>query len=312
MNLSTQIKHQALRLGFDACGIAPVSCADSEAAHFDRWIDQGCHAGMKYMENYRDIRLNPAGLVEGARSIISVALNYYPAMKQQPGAPRIAYYAYGKDYHVVMKDKLRQLWEYIANLVPVPPAARLFTDSAPILERYWAWRAGLGWIGRNTNLIIPRKGSYFFLGEIVTTLEVDAYDTPLPNRCGNCRRCLEACPTGALERPQRLNANKCISYLTIEHKGDIPPQFAARLGNRLYGCDTCQQVCPWNRFAQPTGEPAFAPSPAFLSLQKEDLQDFTRNDYNRIFAASAVKRAKYEGLLRTINNKKNIQTITKK
>lgn len=250
MNLSTQIKHQALQLGFDACGIAPVACADSEAAHFDRWIDQGCHAGMKYMENYRDIRLNPAGLVEGARSIISVALNYYPAMKQQPGAPRIAYYAYGKDYHVVMKDKLHQLWGYIANLVPVPPAARLFTDSAPILERYWAWRAGLGWIGRNTNLIIPRKGSYFFLGEIVTTLEVDAYDTPLPNRCGNCRRCLEACPTGALEHSQRLNANKCISYLTIEHKGDIPPSLppASAIG--------CTVATPASRYAPGTVLPS--------------------------------------------------------
>ena len=236
-----------------------------------------------------------------------------------------------------MKDKLRQLWEYITSLVPVLdtgpqvsrpfrpeneetsssaapcqargqadstlPAARLFTDSAPILERYWAWKAGLGWIGKNTNLIIPGKGSFFFLGEIVTTLELD-YDTPQKNRCGACRRCLDACPTGALERPGHLNANKCISYLTIEHKGDIPSEQASRLGDRLYGCDTCQEVCPWNRFASPTREAAFSPSPAFLSLKKEDLRCFTRDDYNRIFAGSAVKRAKYEGLIRTINNKK--------
>ena len=307
MSLSIQIKNKAKELGFDACGIAEVASADTEALFFDRWIAEGCHAGMKYMENYRDIRLDPAGLVEGARSVISVALNYYPAQKQSPDSPRISYYAYGKDYHIVVKDKLRQLWEYITSLIPVLdstlPAARFFTDSAPILERYWAWKAGLGWIGKNTNLIISGKGSFFFLGEIVTTLELD-YDTPQKNRCGACRRCLDACPTGALERPGHLNANKCISYLTIEHKGDIPSEQASRLGDRLYGCDTCQEVCPWNRFASPTREAAFSPSPAFLSLKKEDLRCFTRDDYNRIFAGSAVKRAKYEGLIRTINNKK--------
>ena len=306
-SLSILIKNKAKELGFDACGIAEVASADTEVLFFDRWIAEGCHAGMKYMENYRDIRLNPAGLVEGARSVISVALNYYPAQKQSPDSPRISYYAYGKDYHIVVKDKLRQLWEYITSLVPVLdstlPVARFFTDSAPILERYWAWKAGLGWIGKNTNLIIPGKGSFFFLGEIVTTLELD-YDTPQKNRCGTCRRCLDSCPTGALERPGHLNANKCISYLTIEHKGDIPSEQASRLGDRLYGCDTCQEVCPWNRFASPTREVAFSPSPAFLSLKKEDLRYFTRDDYNRIFAGSAVKRAKYEGLIRTINNKK--------
>lgn len=306
-SLSILIKNKAKELGFDACGIAEVASADTEVLFFDRWIAEGCHAGMKYMENYRDIRLDPAGLVEGSRSVISVALNYYPAQKQSPGSPRISYYAYGKDYHIVVKDKLRQLWEYITSLVPVLdstlPVARFFTDSAPILERYWAWKAGLGWIGKNTNLIIPGKGSFFFLGEIVTTLELD-YDTPQKNRCGTCRRCLDSCPTGALERPGHLNANKCISYLTIEHKGDIPSEQASRLGDRLYGCDTCQEVCPWNRFASPTREVAFSPSPAFLSLKKEDLRCFTRDDYNRIFAGSAVKRAKYEGLIRTINNKK--------
>lgn len=309
MNLSVSIKKKAKELGFDACGIAEVSSADTEALFFDRWIAEGYHAGMKYMENYRDIRLNPAGLVEGARSVISVALNYYPAQKQSPDAPRISYYAYGKDYHIVLKDKLRQLWQYITeellpSIEPVPEA-RAFTDSAPLLERYWAWKAGLGWIGKNTNLIIPGKGSFFFLGEIVTTLELD-YDSPQENRCGDCRRCLDACPTGALESAGHLNANKCISYLTIEHKGDIPSELASRLGNRLYGCDTCQEVCPWNRFAVPTREEAFTPLPAFLSFKKEDLADFTREDYNRIFARSAVKRAKYEGLIRTIANKRRI------
>lgn len=305
MSLSTQIKDKAKELGFDACGIAEVASADTEALFFDRWITEGNHAGMKYMENYRDIRLNPAGLEENARSVISVALNYYPSTRQSPDAPRISYYAYGKDYHIVLKDKLRQLWQEILSIKGLvsTDGIRVFTDSAPILERYWAWKAGIGWIGKNTNLIIPGKGSFFFLGEIVTTLELD-YDRPQKNRCGSCRRCLDLCPTGALERPGHLNANKCLSYLTIEHKGDIPAELASRLDDRLYGCDTCQEVCPWNRFARPTREAAFTPSLAFLSLKKEDLRHFSRDDYNRIFATSAVKRAKYEGLIRTINNKK--------
>lgn len=307
MNLSQQIKQEAQRLGFDACGIAQVAPADTEALYFDQWIAGGCHAGMKYMENYRDIRLNPAGLVDQARSVISVALNYYPKIRQEPDAPRVSFYAYGEDYHTVVKDKLRLLWQYIveitdADLTP-SISARAFTDSAPILERYWAWKAGLGWIGKNTNLIIPGKGSFFFLGEIVTTLELD-YDTPQKSRCGQCTHCLDACPTGALERPHKLNAAKCLSYLTIEHKGEIPDEEAGRLENRLYGCDTCQEVCPWNRFATATPVEAFHPNPALLSLKKEDLQFFSREEYNRIFARSAVKRAKYEGLIRTINHLK--------
>lgn len=296
LNLSQQIKEKAYELGFDACGMAEVAPADTEALFFDEWIAERCNAGMKYMENYRDIRLHPTGLVEGARSVISVALNYYPAIRQSEDAPRISYYAYGKDYHAVMKEKLRLLWESISAETE---ATRLFTDSAPLLERYWAWKAGLGWIGKNTNLIIPGKGSFFFLGEIVTTQALD-YDTPQPNRCGACTRCLEACPTAALERPRRLNASKCLSYLTIEHKGEIPEAQASHLENRIYGCDTCQTVCPWNRFAQPTNETAFSPSPALLSLKKEGLKMLSREEYNRIFAGSAVKRAKYEGLMRTI------------
>ena len=238
-----EIKEKAKEIGFDACGIAQVAAADSEALFFDRWLKEGNHAGMAYMENHREIRLNPAGLVEGAKTVISVALNYYPEQKLPPEAPHIAYYAYGKDYHLVVKEMLSELW---TALFPRPArdrietdgkgmdrnglffcdpassagteqadvtAARFFTDSAPILERYWAWKAGLGWIGKNTNLIIPGKGSFFFLGEIVTTLEADQYDTPQKNRCGSCSRCLDACPTGALEGPRHLNARKCLSYL---------------------------------------------------------------------------------------------------
>lgn len=302
---TVHVKQVAGEIGFAAAGIAPVAPAESEAAYFDRWLAEKKQAGMHYMENYREIRLDPDGLLSGARSIISVALNYYPASRRDPSLPHIAYYAYGEDYHVVVKQMLRRLWQAITKQGETGEAAfsseaRFFTDSAPLLERYWAWRAGLGWIGKNTNLIIPGHGSFFFLGEIVTTLEADRYDIPQKERCGACRRCLDACPTGALEAPRHLDANRCLSYLTIEHKGEIPPLEAARLGNRLYGCDTCQQVCPWNRFATPTRVEAFQPNPSLLSLRKEDLRTLTREEYNRIFARSAVKRAKYEGLMRTV------------
>lgn len=320
MSLSSRIKQKASQIGFSACGIAKAEPVESEALLFDKWIADGCHAGMKYLENHRDIRLNPDGLVPGAQSVISVALNYYPAVRQTADQPRIAYYAYGEDYHTVVKGKLRQLWQAVTEeILPsaaplethflptgaasIPsdasPAARFFTDSAPLLERYWAWKAGLGFIGKNTHLILPGQGSFFFLGEIVTTLAVDRYDRPQKNRCGTCTRCLDACPTAAL-RAHRLDASRCVSYLTIEHKGEIPPALAARLGNRLYGCDTCQLVCPWNRFARPTSEKAFEPNPDLLALGKNDLRTLTREEYNRIFAHSAVKRAKYEGLLRTL------------
>lgn len=312
---SQLIKEEAYRIGFGACGIAQIASADTEALYFDHWIAHGCHAGMKYMENYRELRLNPSTLVEGGRSIISVALNYYPLKKQPADVPQIAYYAYGQDYHVVVKEKLAQLLSYIRTaILPLYPEkdnlpeessmqARCFTDSAPVLERYWAWRAGLGWIGKNTNLIIPGKGSFFFLGELVTDMEL-VYDEPVESRCGTCTRCLDACPTGALERPRYLDANKCLSYLTIEHKGEIPAGQANKLGNRLYGCDTCQQVCPWNRFAKSTTVEAFRPNPALLKLSKEALSALTREEYTVIFKHSAVKRAKYEGLMRTIKQLK--------
>ncbi len=301
---SSLIKEEALRLGFDACGIAQAAPASTEALFFDRWLAAGGHAGMKYMENYRALRLDPAGLVEGAQSVVSVALNYYPEVKQAPGAPRIAYYAYGQDYHDVMKEKLRRLLAYIHEMLPdapdAPPLeARVFTDSAPLLERYWAWKAGLGWIGKNTCLIIPGRGSFFFLGEIVLNRAL-AYDSPVRNRCGTCTRCLEACPTGALETARFLNASRCLSYLTIEHRGEIPEEQAARLGNRVYGCDTCQAVCPWNRFARPTAEEAFRPRSELLALDKERLSALSPEEYARLFRGSAVKRAKYEGLMRNV------------
>lgn len=299
------IKDKAFEMGFSACGMAEIAPAVSEAPYFDRWMADGAHAGMKYMENYRNLRFDPSGLVEGACSVISLALNYYPPVLQPSGHPRIAYYAYGEDYHSVMKKRMNRLLDFIRETVlPLYPGldlrARCFVDSAPVLERYWAWKAGLGWIGKNTNLILPGKGSFFFLGEIISNL-LFTYDTPLEkSRCGTCTRCIDACPTGALACPGYLDANKCLSYLTIENRGEIPEKEASRLGDRVYGCDTCQQVCPWNRFASPTGVKEFYPSEALLALDRETLEKLTREDYTRIFARSAVKRGKYEGLVRTV------------
>ena len=308
---SRLVKEKAKALGFSACGIAPVEEAKSEADYLAQWLAAGCHAGMTYMENHRAIRLNPAQLLEGAKSVISVALNYYPKQKLPADVPHIAYYAYGRDYHDVMKGMLRQLWwELMAveskNLPAEPektgqepPAVRFCTDSAPILERYWAWRAGVGWIGKNTNLIIPGKGSFFFLGEIISTLELP-WDAPMKNRCGHCRRCIEQCPTKALihDNFTTLDSNRCISYQTIENKGHIPAEIASKMDDRVYGCDTCQKVCPWNRFSTPTTISEFKPSDEFLSLDAEKIEHLTHEDFNRIFKNSAVKRAKYDGLMR--------------
>ena len=303
-----RIKEEAMRLGFAACGISEAGPASSEESYFDNWLAEGNHAGMRFMENYRDLRLDPAGLLDGARSIISVAMNYYPAVRQPEDVPQLAYYAYGKDYHDVMKEKLAQLVAFIRREVDMN--ARCFTDSAPILERYWAWKAGLGWIGKNTHLIIPGKGSYFFLGEIVTDLYLSP-DCPMENRCGQCTRCMDACPTKAIEAPKKLNAGKCISYLTIENREEIPEELASLTGNRMYGCDTCQQVCPWNRSAHPTDEASFRMNEELAAMTAPKWYSLSREEYTRLFKGSAVKRAKFEGLQRNIANYQKNNNTTK-
>lgn len=298
-SLSAYIKAEALRLGFDACGIARAGEVEEPSrTALLHWLSQNKHAGMGYMANHADIRLDPGLLMENAQSIVCVALNYYPQTHLKEEQYRFAWYAYGKDYHDVVKEKLQSLLTGIRQQVP-EANGRVFCDTAPLLERYWAQQAGLGWIGKNTQLIIPHAGSAFFLGEIVLDIELD-YDRPLPNRCGNCTRCLNACPTNALEAPYQLDARRCLSYLTIEHKGEIPEEAAGKIGNCLYGCDRCQQVCPWNRFAHPTDIPELQPSEAFLSMTPGDWETLSVERYRELFKGSAVKRAKYEGLMRNI------------
>ena len=297
---SLQIKDYAYNLGFDACGICKAEPIDyEEREHFEEWINSSFHADMDYMARNIDKRCDPALLVENSRSIICLALNYYPEVKQPEEHPQFAYYAYGKDYHDVVREKLQQLFDYIKSLEPLLEG-RVFVDTAPVLERYWAAKAGLGFIGKNSLLIIPKRGSYFFLGELVVNLELE-YDAPLDLSCGNCTRCIDACPTKAIVKPKVVNAKKCISYQTIENKGEIDNQLLPMLNNRFYGCDICQQVCPWNRYARPHKTEEFKPSGAFMDLSYEKLEHLTVEEYQRIFKGSAVKRAKYNGLKRNLN-----------
>lgn len=299
---STELKAEALRLGFSACGIAPADAVDdATATSFRHWLSEGKAADMTYMGNYLDKRLDPRLLLEGARSVVSVALNYYPEQKIEENEYQLAWYAYGKDYHDVMKAKLAALQAFIG----APLLSRAFCDTAPLLERYWAWRAGLGWIGKNTQLILPRAGSCFFLGELLIAAEADAYDSPMRNRCGSCTRCLQACPTGALEAPYSLHSGRCLSYLTIEYRGDFPPDRAKEMGQKIYGCDDCLKACPWNRFATPCHTPEFHPSPTLLTMKRADWHALTEEQYKTLFKGSAVKRAKYAGLMRNIESAKD-------
>ncbi|MDR1743735.1 MAG: tRNA epoxyqueuosine(34) reductase QueG [Dysgonamonadaceae bacterium] len=295
MTFSEEIKWHALSLGFDACGICRAEDSGLKTDYM-RWISEHCHGKMAYLERNIDKRLDPRLLVEGAKSIVCVALNYYPQVKQREDLPQFAYYAYGQDYHDVVRGKLNLLFDFVRLLRP-ETQGRCFVDSAPVLERFWAARAGLGFVGKNTLLVTPGKGSYFFLGELIVDLELD-YDHPIAQSCGKCRRCLDACPSKALEKPYWLNAKKCISYQTIENKEDMDEEVESAIGNRVYGCDSCQQACPWNRYAKPHNTLEFVPSEEFLSLDLVALQNLTQKDFNRIFKKSPVKRAKFDGLKR--------------
>lgn len=295
MTISEKIKQYALSLGFDACGICRAE-SSGEEDNLREWVRMNYQGDMSYLERNIEKRNDPRLLVEGAKSIVSVALNYYPYEKRDPSLPQFAYYAYGKDYHFVVKDKLKQLLAYIQTFIPATEG-RFFCDTAPVLERYWAAKAGLGFVGKNTLLIIPGKGSFFFLGELIINQELD-YDTPLNLSCGSCIRCLEACPTGAIVRPHLLDSNRCISYQTIEKKGEQDEDVDT--GNWVYGCDECQLVCPWNRFAKPHNTPEFIPKKEFLSLDLETLQTMNQEQFSSVFSKSAVKRAKLVGMERNV------------
>lgn len=304
------IKSKARQLGFSACGIAKAEAVDKDVQqHYQNWIKGQHHGEMGYLERNIDKRFDPTLLVPGCKSLIVCALNYYPSEPLE-GNYRIAYYAYGKDYHKVLKDKLYQLAQAMETQLGENPTLaqrnssegksfkpRALVDSAPILERYWAQKAGLGWIGRNKQLIIPGAGSYFFLGILATDLELLA-DAPLPNRCGNCKACINACPTGALG--DIFDARRCISYLTIEQKSPIPSDFSTFFEHRIYGCDSCQTACPWNRFAKATTERDFFPNDKLRGMTDADWDNLTQQQFDELFSESAVERAGYEGLKRNI------------
>ncbi len=297
---SKMIKAEAERLGFMFCGIAEAGFLEEEAPRMESWLNAGRHGQMQYMENYFDKRLDPRLLVDGAQSVISLALNYYTPDKQSdPLAPKISKYAYGLDYHEVIKDKLKQLLTYIQEQIG-EVGGRAFVDSAPVLDRAWAKRAGLGWVGKNSNLINKKSGSFFFLAELIVDLKLE-YDTPpTADYCGTCTRCMDACPTDAIVAPYVVDGSRCISYLTIELKNEIPREFKAQTDNWMFGCDVCQNVCPWNKFSLPHQEPAFLPHEELLGMSHKDWQEITQDVFQKVFKKSAVKRAKFDGLKRNI------------
>ena len=315
---SSLIKAEAVRLGFDACGLARVTPVDTSTADaFNRWIAEGHHGDMDYMNRYGDARFHPESVLPGCRTIVSLALSYMPQTTIPVDQPQIAYYAYGRDYHDVMKQKIRELAVALGlNAASTQSSSpeevrggpfRVAVDTAPILERYWAVKAGLGWIGRNHNLIIPHKGSFVVLGELLLTAEVDIYDSPITNHCGSCHRCIDACPTCALT-DEGIDARCCLSYLTIEHRGPFSPEQADLVRNQpapryIYGCDRCQLACPHNRLYENSRDPGIPINTSLLSMTAADWKALTREQYQQLFRGSAVKRAKYEGLMR------NIQTV---
>lgn len=297
---SQKIKAKALEMGFLDCGISKADFLAEEKPRLERWLQQDMHGEMSYMSRNVAMRLDPRLIFEGAKSIISVLLNYYPKEKQlDPEAPVLSKYAYGKDYHFVMKEKLNSLLEFIQNEV-APCNGRPFVDSAPVLDKAWAVKSGLGWIGKNTNLISVENGSFFFVGELVVDLEIEADMKTVHDHCGTCTRCLDACPTKAIVAPYVVDARKCISYQTIELKGDLDESLKDQFENRVFGCDICQDVCPWNLKSEPHNEPDFSPAPKLMELSPKEWLQMDHPLFNELFQKSAVKRTKFEGLKRNL------------
>ena len=304
--LSQWIVAEAEAIGFDACGIASATVLDEESAHVEQWLDEGHEGEMGYLTRNKEKRYDPRLLVEGTKSIVTVLYNYFP--KQQigdQGRYKIAKYAYGADYHDVLKRKMRQLLERIETQTGKLEGTRVFVDSAPVLDRAWAVRSGLGFIGKNTTLIHPKKGSFFFIGHLFLPIALEETGTPMTNRCGRCTKCIDACPTGALEAPFQIDARKCISYLTIEYKGSLEGHDPSRFNGWMYGCDICQDVCPYNRFALPNMEPEFHPSERLQAMKEDDWQSLDKEGFEALFKHSAMQRAGFKGL------KRNIEFISK-
>jgi len=298
---TARIKQKAQELGFFYCGISKAEFLEEEAPRLEAWLNQQRHGKMSYMENYFDKRLDPRLLVDGAKSVISLLLNYYTEEKQSDvNAPKISKYAYGEDYHDVIKEKLRQLMQFIETEIG-EVSGRVFVDSAPVMDKAWAKKSGLGWIGKNSNLIHPKSGSFFFIAELIIDLELEA-DGPIKDYCGTCTKCIDACPTDAIIEPYVVDGSKCISYLTIELKDALlPKEFKGKMDNWAFGCDVCQDVCPWNRFSLIHNEPRFKPSQNLLQLSKSDWHDLSEDVFNELFKLSAVKRTKFNGLKRNID-----------
>jgi epoxyqueuosine reductase len=300
------IKQEAQRMGFDACGIAAAVPLDDDARRLESWLKNGFHGTMQYMERHFDLRTDPTKLVPGAKSVITLLLNYYPQQEQQSNAPKIAKYAYGTDYHYVIKDKLNELLASIkANIGDVE--GRGFVDSAPVLERSWAVRSGLGWVGKNGNLLTKHSGSFFFIATLISDLELIP-DAPFStDYCGTCTKCMDACPTDAIVSPTIVNGSKCISYLTIELKDAIMPQgFEGKMQDWMFGCDICQDVCPWNRFAKPNHEQHFTPIPEILNLSLAEWNAMSEEAFKKVFKDSPIKRSKWKGIQRNLKAVKSL------
>jgi len=295
---TNQIKSEAARLGFLSCGISKAEFLEKEAPRLEKWLNDRMHGEMGYMENHFDKRLDPRLLVDGARSVISLLLNYYPSETQDSDTYKISKYAFGTDYHFVIKDKLKALLAFINEEIG-EVNGRAFVDSAPVLDKAWAARSGLGWMGKHTNLLTQQLGSFYFIAELIVDLDLE-YDTPVTDHCGDCTACIDACPTQAIVEPYVVDGSKCISYFTIELKDSIPASYQGQFDDWMFGCDVCQDVCPWNRFSKPHNEPLFEPRSELLNYSKEQWHELTEEVFADLFRKSAVKRTKYSGLKRNI------------
>ena len=293
------IKAEALRLGFLSCGISKADFLEDEASKLENWLKNDFHGEMKYMENHFDKRLDPRLLVDGAKSVISLSYNYYPKEMQREDSYKVAKYAYGQDYHHVIKGKLKELSVFIQEKIG-DVHGRAFVDSAPVMERSWAKKSGIGWEGKHSLVLQKQQGSFFFLSELIIDLDLD-YDTPMTDHCGTCTKCIDACPTKAILPNNTVDGSKCISYFTIELKDNIPNEFKGQFNDWMFGCDICQDVCPWNRFSKPHNEPLFNPKAELLQMNKKDWEEITAEIFGKVFQKSAVKRTKLTGLQRNIS-----------